>query len=128
MRYIAFLRGMNLGKRRLAMTKLKVLFEELGFAEVETFIASGNVIFSASSPAGERQLEGRISGHLESALGYSVDTFLRGAEEVVRIARGGVFTEDGEPGITVHAAFLKEKLSVSAARQLEGVETGYDQF
>ena len=46
-RYIAFLRGMNLGKRRLPMSRLKELFEELGFNDVETFIASGNVLFSS---------------------------------------------------------------------------------
>ena len=110
------------------MTRLKALFEELGFAEVETFIASGNVVFSTAGSVSATQLEGRISGHLESALGYSVDTFVRSAQEVAKIARGKLFAEDGPPGITIHVAFLKEKLSASAARQLEAVDTGYDQF
>ncbi|MBA3832180.1 MAG: DUF1697 domain-containing protein [Chthoniobacterales bacterium] len=39
---------MNLGKRRLPMSQLKELFEELGLAEVETFIASGNACFRAT--------------------------------------------------------------------------------
>jgi uncharacterized protein (DUF1697 family) len=46
-RYIAFLRGINLGKRRLPMSQLKALFEELGFDDVETFIAGGNIVFSS---------------------------------------------------------------------------------
>ena len=44
--YIAFLKGINLGKRRPPMSQLKALFEEIGFTKVETFIASGNVLFS----------------------------------------------------------------------------------
>ena len=44
-RYVAFLRGINLGKRRPPMSELKRLFEELGFTNVATFIASGNVLF-----------------------------------------------------------------------------------
>jgi uncharacterized protein (DUF1697 family) len=49
-RYIAFLRGINLGKRRLPMSQLKALFEELGFREVETFIASANVVLPLGNP------------------------------------------------------------------------------
>ena len=128
MRYIAFLRGINLGKRRLPMTKLKALFEELGFEKVETFIASGNVLFSVRRSVDAAQLESRISTHLASALGYSVETFLRTADDVVRIASEKIFAEDGKVEVNIHVAFLKEKISASAARQLAAVETGYDQF
>ena len=128
MRYVAFLRGINLGKRRLPMSKLKVLFEELGFEKVETFIASGNVLFSVRRSVDAAQLESRISTHLASALGYSVETFLRTADDVVRIASEKIFAEDGKVEVNIHVAFLKEKISASAARQLETVETGYDQL
>ncbi len=45
--YLAFLRGINLGKRRIEMARLRTLFVELKFADVATFIASGNVIFAS---------------------------------------------------------------------------------
>ena len=80
-RYVAFLRWMNLGKRRLPMSRLKALFEELGFQDVDTFIASGNVLFS-SPVTDPGKLETRIAGHLESSLGYGVDTFVRTLEQV----------------------------------------------
>ena len=64
--YIAFLRGMNLGKRRVKMDHLRVLFEELKFSSVETFIAIGNVIFTAKS-ADSRKLEKQIEAHLEKS-------------------------------------------------------------
>ena len=94
-RYIAFLRGINLGKRRLPMSQLRDLFEELGFDDVETFIASGNIVFS-SKVKDASQLESRIAKHLEASLGYNVDTFVRTAEEVATIGRTRVFREDGQ--------------------------------
>ena len=127
LRYIAFLRGMNLGKRRLSMTKLKAHFTELGFRDVETFIASGNVIFSTNS-TDTAQLEARISRHLESSLGYNVDTFIRTTHDVAKITQSKLFPEDGELGITIHVAFLRYKPSAATARQLEAIDTGYDKF
>lgn len=129
MRYIAFLRGINLGKRRLPMTKLRVLFEELAFTEVETFIASGNVIFSASTSSNAKaKLESQIAAHLQSSLGYAVDTFVRTVPELRRIAGANPFPKDIDPGYKIHVAFLQSKLPAATARQLEGVETDYDRF
>lgn len=46
-RYIALLRGINIsGKNKIAMSELKKCFAELGFAEIVTYLNSGNVIFS----------------------------------------------------------------------------------
>jgi uncharacterized protein (DUF1697 family) len=109
------------------MIKLKSLFSDLGLRDVETFIASGNVIFSTNS-ANASQLESRISRHLESSLGYAVDTFMRKTNEVARIANSKLFPEDGQAGITIHVAFLKERLSPAVARQLEAIRSGYDEF
>jgi uncharacterized protein (DUF1697 family) len=53
---------------------------------------------------------------------------VRAVEAVAKIGNGKMFAEDGKPGIHIHVAFLKEKLSAPAARQLEAVDTGYDRF
>jgi uncharacterized protein (DUF1697 family) len=127
MRYVAFLRGINLGKRRPPMSELKSLFEELGFAEVETFIASGNVIFS-SKDKDSAKLEAQIAQHLEKSLGYRVDTFVRTAEEVAAIGKAQVFPEEGDEGITVHVGFLHKPLSADAVRKLTAVRTKEDEF
>jgi uncharacterized protein (DUF1697 family) len=84
-RYVAFLRGMNLGKRRLKNDELKSHFEELGFGQVATFRASGNVIFSAAAEA-ETTITDRIEEELHSALGYGVSVVLRTGAELVEIA------------------------------------------
>jgi uncharacterized protein (DUF1697 family) len=126
-RYVAFLRGINLGKRRPQMSQLKALFEELGFDEVATFIASGNILFSSKmEDAG--QLESRIAGHLETSLGYGVDTFVRTTQEVARIGRTKVFPEDGREGITIHVGFFQRKLAAADAQRLAAVRTKEDEF
>ncbi|HXN35085.1 MAG TPA: DUF1697 domain-containing protein [Opitutaceae bacterium] len=126
-RYVALLRGINLGRRRLPMSRLKALFEELGLGGVETFIASGNVIFS--SRAGDTaSLESRIAGHLAASLGYEVDTFVRTLGEIASIARGRVFEEDGREGITIHVGFLQKGLDPGIARRLAAVRTGEDEI
>lgn len=85
-RYVAFLRGMNLGNRRIKNDELRAEFEQLGFADVGTFRASGNVIFSASADAGAAGLAKKIEGGLAASLGYEVAVFLRTAGEVAAIA------------------------------------------
>ncbi len=73
--YVAFLRGINLGNRRLKMDELRRLFEQLKFTDVATFIASGNVLF-ASKSADRQKLAQTIAAHLHKSLDYPVDTFL----------------------------------------------------
>ncbi len=122
-RYIAFLRGINLGKRRLPMSRLVSLFEELGFDEVATFIASGNVLFSSREKNPSR-VEVRIARQLEESLGYPVATFVRTAEEVVAIGRAEIFREEA----AVHVGFLHAALAPEVARKLAAVETATDEF
>lgn len=126
-RYVAFLRGINLGKRRPKMSDLAALFVEMGFAGVQTFIASGNVVFE-SREQDSTALEKVIAAHLKKCLGYAVDTFVRTAEEVAALARGALFKEDGQEGITIHVAFLWSPLPASAAAALEAVDNGYDEL
>lgn len=82
---MAFLRGMNLGKRRIKNDELRAEFETLGFEDVATFRASGNVIFAAAGKS-EGALTKEIEGGLGEALGYEVPVFLRSGAEVAAIA------------------------------------------
>ena len=89
-RYIAFLRAINVGGRTVKMDELRTLFAAMGFAGVETFIASGNVIFAADH-SDAAALQQRIEGELNQALGYAVATFLRTDAEVAAVARYAPF-------------------------------------
>jgi uncharacterized protein (DUF1697 family) len=83
-RYVAFLRGMNLGGRRIKNEELRAEFEALGFADVACFRASGNVVFSARDS--EMKLTSEIEAGLGEALGYEVPVFLRSAKELSALA------------------------------------------
>jgi uncharacterized protein (DUF1697 family) len=84
-RYVAFLRGMNLGNRRIANDELRARFEELGLSDVASFRASGNVIFD-SEDGEEAAVARKVESGLAQSLGYEVAVFLRGVVEVAAIA------------------------------------------
>jgi len=89
-RYVAFLRGMNLGGRRIKNEELRREFEALGFSEVNCFRASGNVVFDVER-GGEAELTEEIEAGLGEALGYAVPVFLRGAGELRAVAAAEPF-------------------------------------
>jgi uncharacterized protein (DUF1697 family) len=86
----AFLRGMNLGNRRITNAELRAQFERLGFASVATFQAAGNVVFEAGE-ASEGELIATIERGLEEGLGYAVPTLLRSEDELRAIAAAEPF-------------------------------------
>jgi uncharacterized protein (DUF1697 family) len=116
--YVAFLRGMNLGGRRIKNTELRAEFEELGFAEVACFRASGNVVFAAGD-GGEAKLTERIEAGLGDALGYAVPVFLRGAEELREIAARKPFASPALAASKgkVQVAFLGDSPAAGSRRE-----------
>ena len=90
--YAAFLRGMNVGGHRISNVELGARIEELGFSDVSTFRASGNVVF-ADDGEPPTEISARVEAGLEAALGYAVPVFLRTATEVLKIAAHQPFEE-----------------------------------
>lgn len=93
-RYVAFLRGINVGGRRVTGEQLRTPFVALGFRSVDTFLASGNVVFDAVGHTPAAELEEAVGRALASALGYEVRTFLRSEAETARIAAHRPFPDD----------------------------------
>ena len=109
------------------MSQLKSLFEELGFAKVATFIASGNLIFETKA-ADTGKLEKRIEKQLECSLGYDVDTFVRSESELAKILALDPFPNLSKQGANVHVAFLKEALSRDLAKKFVACGNDDDAF
>ena len=86
LRLAAFLRGMNLGRRRISNADLRRHVEALGFADVATFRASGNVILTAPADDALDAVAQRLESGLREALAYDVPVFARSAEQVRAIA------------------------------------------
>ena len=91
-KYIALLKAINVGGHTVKMDHLKNLFEKMGFENVETFIASGNVVFETKSKTID-SIKKKIENDLEKSLGYKVATFIRTTRELKEIAEHKPFTE-----------------------------------
>jgi uncharacterized protein (DUF1697 family) len=122
-RYVAFLRGINLGNRRVKSPELIAHFEAMGFEDVATFRASGNVVFLDPDADTEAKVQARVEAGLEEALGYDVATFLRSAKEVAAIAARDPFdakaieASKGKPQVVL----LGRKPSAKAKKAVEEV-------
>jgi uncharacterized protein (DUF1697 family) len=123
-RYVAFLRAINVGGRVVKMPVLRKIFEALKLAEVETFIASGNVVFTSSVEAA--RLEPVIEKRLHEMLGYPVVTFLRSTAEVAAVAAHDPFEAALPPGGRLYVGFLRETPSPSARSRLRVLATAKD--
>lgn len=127
-RYFAFLRAINVGGHTVTMDRLRELFHTLDLADVETFIASGNVIFSTSARKPDA-LERKIERHLESELGFEVKTFLRTDDDLAAVAAYEPFISSaGEDGRPPSVGFLHQPLGRGAAVTLKGMRTATDDF
>lgn len=98
------------------MEQLKRIFEEMGFSNVETFIASGNVIFDARNAS-----EAKIEAALQKALGYEVRTFLRTPAQLASIAA----TRLDADGCGLWVGFLGSK---GDASKVSALATATDTF
>ena len=125
---VAFLRAVNVGGRTVKMEELRRLFEDMGFAGVSTFIASGNVIFEqvTGEPAA---VEARIEDGLERALGYEVATFLRSEEEIAGLVSNSPFTaREIENAAALNVGLLKAPLDKTRLAVLATLTTEIDDF
>lgn len=125
-KYIAFLRAINVGGHTVKMDRLRELFEALGFANVETFIASGNVIFETKEK-NTASLEKKIADHLEKSLGYGVDTFLRTVQEVAEIEKLCPFKAERKED-NVYVAFMHETPGAAEKSALMALKNKSNEF
>jgi uncharacterized protein (DUF1697 family) len=125
-KFIAFLRAINVGGHTVKMDRLRELFEALKLANVETFIASGNVIFD-SQAKDVRALELKIESHLKESLGYAVSTFLRTPDEVARAAVFQPFPEAPENS-TLFVGFMAASPIAEVCERVAGCRTPVDEF
>jgi uncharacterized protein (DUF1697 family) len=129
-RGIAFLRAINVGGNHVVkMDRLKKLFAQAGFTGVETFIASGNVVFDLSPSTKAAAVERTIEAMLLDALGYEVVTFVRTDREL----RAAAEHEPFSPGSLKQAkrfnvAFVKQPLDAPAVKTIKALATPVEEF
>lgn len=129
-RYVAFLRGMNLGGRRIKNEELRRHFGEMGFEEVKTFRASGNVIFVVTGREAESRVAKWVEAELGERLGYEVPVFLRSIEEVAAVASREPFEAKAvkKSKGKLQVSFLAKKPSAAAKKKALALATDEDQL
>jgi uncharacterized protein (DUF1697 family) len=115
--YIALLRAVNVGGTgKLPMAELKAMCVAQGFTKVQTYIASGNVVFAAKQPASKVKalLEGRLHAYARKPIGVIVRT----ADEMMSVLKSNPFPK-APPNRTV-AIFLDDAPPTNTLTTLQG--------
>ncbi len=118
MRYIALLRGINVGgNTMIKMTELKAVFERLGFENVATYINSGNISFDAKKTA-EEKLVAKIEKAILSEFKKTVPVMVRERDAINGILSNNPYDGQFESHKHMHVLFLKEEMSPEKTAQL----------
>jgi uncharacterized protein (DUF1697 family) len=127
---IALLRGVNMtGHNKIKMADLAALFRKLGYIDAETYIQSGNVIFTNPGNKEEADTELLIEKAIKKQFGHNISVIIRSVEEVKRVLLENPFISPGDSDLAKHAAiFLKESPVQAQTDKLAGIDYPPDKF
>lgn len=107
--WVAFLRGINLGKRQVKMAELKACLEAAGFSDIKTVVASGNVRLSAEGNA--EAIKQKLEQAIEAQFSFPVGVVLRSEAELAEMLAGHPFGAlDPKADVTRHVLMFDQKL------------------
>ena len=123
---ISMLRGINVGgQKKVPMDELKECYESLGFSRVQTYIQSGNVVFSFGGSS-ESSLTQKLEKGIRAKFGFDVPVMIRTREEMQQVIRNFPFTRAQEE--RAHVTFLSAEPATFPAPQLEGARAQHEEF
>ena len=128
-KYIAFLKAINVGGHTVKMDHLKKLFEQMSFEKVETFIASGNVVFETKSKTVD-SIKKKIEAELEKSFGYKVATFIRTTDELKNISEYKALNKSdvNNENNTLYIGFLDSTPSKENQNKVNAMQDAANEF
>jgi len=118
MKYIAILRGINVGgKRKMPMAELKEVLTSLNYSDISTYIQSGNVAFRINEARSNSELESEIETSIRNYFQFDVPVIIRSDAEIEDILSGSEYANKYEAE-RLHYTFFKEKPSEENAQAL----------
>jgi uncharacterized protein (DUF1697 family) len=123
--YIALLRGINVGGHKIIkMDQLRKALEGMGFADVATYVQSGNVVFK--TPVKRAQgLSKKIEEMLLREFSMSIPVIVRTSEEIATVLKNNPFLkESGIETSRLHVTFLSEAPGKTAVKALDSIAAG----
>ena len=125
--YVALLRGVNVGGRKLPMKTLAATLTGLGLDDVVTYIQSGNAVFRA--PAGARaKLTAEVEAAVSKAAGYEVTVLLRTPAELAKVVEGNPYLDAKAETSKLYVVFLASKPAKAVAAKLDPDRSPPDEF
>lgn len=127
---ICLLRGVNMaGHNKIRMTDLEKMFRDLEFHDAETFIQSGNIIFTANDKIGIADLTAKIESEIKTKFGFEISALLRSTGEIERVISGNPFVtlKDFDPARSA-VVFLNEEPVKKNLEKLTNVNYPPDKF
>jgi uncharacterized protein (DUF1697 family) len=118
--YISLLRGINLGgRRKVAMADLRQLCTDIGLANPQTLLNSGNLLFE-SGKGSPLQLEHLLEAEAKKRLGLATEFFVRTPREWAAVIAGNPFTKEArsDPGHLL-VVFLKDRVGPKEVASLQ---------
>ena len=127
-RFVALLRGINVGgKNKLPMRDLAATFEAAGCTDVETYIQSGNVVYTTTSD-GAAQIPQTISQRIAEQFGLDVPVIVRSSAELDEVVAQNPFLAEGADTDALHVAFLAHPPRAEAVAALDPQRSPPDRF
>lgn len=118
MKYVAFLRGINVaGKNIIKMEALREMFGELGFQNVKSYINSGNVVFETAK-TDDLKLVSKIEKAIEKKFMLKIGVMVRQMSQIEEIIKNNPFDGQFENHKEMHVLFLNEALPKEKTEQL----------
>ncbi|MCW5961509.1 MAG: DUF1697 domain-containing protein [Pyrinomonadaceae bacterium] len=128
MKYVAFLRGINVGgSKNIKMDALRKMFESLEFTGVKSYINSGNLIFETEK-SDVADLVAGIENAIEDRFSLSVDVMIRSIGELVKIVENNPFEGKFDDPRQMHVLFLKDRLSPEKSGLLTAQNSDSEMF
>jgi len=124
--YISILRGINVsGQKKIKMVELKKLYESLGFTNVQTYIQSGNVIFS-SRDKNISDLTTKIEEKIKITFGFDVPVLIRTKEEIKKVINNIPFANKEIDKLCV--TFLATTTTLSPIEEINKIKDQAEEF
>ncbi len=128
-KYISILRGINVGGHKMIkMDALRKMCETLDFSDVETYIQSGNIIFTCKK-TNFADLENKIAENIVKTFGFDVPVMVKEVEDVAIILQNNPFVKEAnEDEKALHVTFLSEIPDTEAVEKIKNATYDGDKF
>ena len=128
--FVSILRGINVsGQKKILMADLKVLFESLGFENVQSYIQSGNIVFNAPNTHKEEEIRMGIEAAISKQYGFHVPTLILTKIDLEKAVKKNPFINQRGIDLTkLHLTFLGASTTADHFKKLDGIDFSPDEF